>query len=390
MQSLLKPETLAIRGARTQTAYHEHAQALFLSSSFLFETAEDAQALFLGEKDGYTYSRTANPTVDAFASRVAQLENAESGIATATGMAAVQATFLSFLKAGDHLLASSALFGSNIGLINTLPNFGIEVSYVASNKAEDWQAAVRANTKMLFVETPSNPTLSLFDIRALSEIAHQNNALLAVDNSFLTPAIQQPIALGADLSVSSATKGIDGQGRVMGGVICGSNSLIEQVFLHTRTAGQSLSPFNAWVLSSGLETLFVRCEKQADNAYKLAQYLQNHPKIQQVNYPFLATHPQYALAQKQQQSGGVLIAVYVKGEKQQAWQVVDHLKLFSKTGNLGDVRSMITHPYTTTHARVPDAEKIAANITPNLLRLSIGLEHIDDLIADWDRVLESI
>ncbi|MBQ9259886.1 MAG: O-succinylhomoserine sulfhydrylase, partial [Neisseriaceae bacterium] len=368
----------------------EHAQALFLTGSFTFDTAEDAQALFLGEKDGYTYSRTANPTVDAFARRMAQLENAENGIATATGMAAVQATFLSFLKAGDHLLASSALFGSNIGLINNLPNFGIEVSYVASHKAEDWQAAIRPNTKMLFVETPSNPTLALFDIAVLSEIAHQNNALLAVDNSFLTPAIQRPVALGADLSVSSATKGIDGQGRVLGGVICGSKALIEQVFVHTRTAGQTLSPFNAWVLSSGLETLFVRCEKQADNALKLAQYLQNHPKIQQVNYPFLTTHPQYDLAQKQQKSGGTLIAVYVQGEKQQAWQVVDHLQLFSRTGNLGDVRSMITHPYTTTHARVPDAEKLAANITPNLLRLSVGLEHIDDLIADWDRVLTMI
>ncbi|MBO4576077.1 MAG: O-succinylhomoserine sulfhydrylase [Neisseriaceae bacterium] len=389
MQSL-KPETLAVRGARTQTAYNENAQALFLSSSFTFDTAEDAQALFLGEKEGYTYSRTANPTVDAFSRRMAQLENAESGIATATGMAAVQATFLSFLQAGDHLLASSALFGSNIGLINTLPKFGIEVSFVASNQVADWQAAVRPNTKMLFVETPSNPTLALFDIRALSEIAHQNKALLAVDNSFLTAAIQQPIALGADLSISSATKGIDGQGRVMGGVICGSKHLIEQVFLHTRTAGQSLSPFNAWVLSSGLETLFVRCEKQADNAYKLAQYLQNHPKIQQVNYPFLATHPQYDLAQKQQKSGGTLIAVYVKGEKQQAWQIIDNIKLFSKTGNLGDVRSLITHPYTTTHAKVADNEKIACGITPNLLRLSVGLEHIDDLIADWDRVLEKI
>ena len=389
MQSL-KPETLAVRGARTQTAYNENAQALFLSSSFTFDTAEDAQALFLGEKEGYTYSRTANPTVDAFSRRMAQLENAESGIATATGMAAVQATFLSFLKAGDHLLASSALFGSNIGLINTLPKFGIEVSFVASNQVADWQAAVRPNTKMLFVETPSNPTLALFDIRALSEIAHQNKALLAVDNSFLTAAIQQPIALGADLSISSATKGIDGQGRVMGGVICGSKHLIEQVFLHTRTAGQSLSPFNAWVLSSGLETLFVRCEKQADNAYKLAQYLQNHPKIQQVNYPFLATHPQYDLAQKQQKSGGTLIAVYVKGEQSEAWQVIDNIKLFSKTGNLGDVRSLITHPYTTTHAKVADNEKIACGITPNLLRLSVGLEHIDDLIADWDRVLEKI
>ena len=389
MQSL-KPETLAVRGARTQTAYNENAQALFLSSSFTFDTAEDAQALFLGEKEGYTYSRTANPTVDAFSRRMAQLENAESGIATATGMAAVQATFLSFLQAGDHLLASSALFGSNIGLINTLPKFGIEVSFVASNQVADWQAAVRPNTKMLFVETPSNPTLALFDIRALSEIAHQNNALLAVDNSFLTAAIQQPIVLGADLSISSATKGIDGQGRVMGGVICGSKHLIEQVFLHTRTAGQSLSPFNAWVLNSGLETLFVRCEKQADNAYQLAQYLQNHPKIQQVNYPFLATHPQYDLAQKQQKSGGTLIAVYVKGEKQQAWQIIDNIKLFSKTGNLGDVRSLITHPYTTTHAKVADNEKIACGITPNLLRLSVGLEHIDDLITDWDRVLEKI
>ncbi|MBR7060099.1 MAG: O-succinylhomoserine sulfhydrylase [Neisseriaceae bacterium] len=379
-------ETLAIRGERTTGAYDEHAQALYLSSSFTFDTAQEAQELFLGEKAGYTYSRTANPNVDAFAMRLAALEGAQSGIATATGMAAIQAVFMSFLQNGDHLLASKSLFGSSIGLINTLHRYGIEVDFVPQNDLSQWQNKIRSNTKILFVENVSNPLCEIADLSNLSHIANQNNALLVVDNSFCTPVVQQPLLFGAHLSVSSATKGIDGQGRVMGGAICGASELIDTIWTHIRTSGEVLSPFNAWILSSGLETLFVRMEKQCANALELAQWLQNQPQVEKVYYPFLPNFPQYELARKQQTMGGIVLSFTVVGGKDEAWKVVDNVELFSRTGNLGDVRSTITHPYTTTHARVEDKEKIACGITPNLLRLSVGLEHIDDLKNDLVRV----
>ena len=387
----LHPETIAIRGAKEQTPFNEHNSALFLTSSFMFENAETGASLFAGTTQGYTYTRTNNPNVAAFQARVAQLEQGEAGLATSTGMAAINAIFLALLKAGDHLVASKSLFGTTIGLLNNiLPRFGIEVTLVGQTDITEWQAAIRSNTRMLFVETPSNPLNELADITKLAEIAHNNQALLVVDNSFLSPALQQPLRLGADLSVQSATKAIDGQGRVMGGVICGSAALINEVFLHVRTTGEVLSPFNAWILLSGLETLYIRMEKQCANALEVAQFLSTQPQVVTVHYTGLANHPQKSLVQKQQQGGGIVVAFEVKGGETAAWQVIDTLTLFSKTGNLGDVKSTVTHPWTTTHSRMPPEAKLEAGIQPGLIRLSVGLEHAADLKADLVNALSKI
>lgn len=387
----LHPETIAIRGAKEQTPFNEHNSALFLTSSFMFENAETGASLFAGTTQGYTYTRTNNPNVAAFQARVAQLEQGEAGLATSTGMAAINAIFLALLKAGDHLVASKSLFGTTIGLLNNiLPRFGIEVTLVSQTDITEWQAAIRSNTRMLFVETPSNPLNELADITKLAEIAHNNQALLVVDNSFLSPALQQPLRLGADLSVQSATKAIDGQGRVMGGVICGSAALINEVFLHVRTTGEVLSPFNAWILLSGLETLYIRMEKQCANALEVAQFLSTQPQVVTVHYTGLANHPQKSLVQKQQQGGGIVVAFEVKGGETSAWQVIDTLTLFSKTGNLGDVKSTVTHPWTTTHSRMPPEAKLEAGIQPGLIRLSVGLEHAADLKADLVNALSKI
>ena len=387
----LHPETIAIRGAKEQTPFNEHNSALFLTSSFMFENAETGASLFAGTTQGYTYTRTNNPNVAAFQARVAQLEQGEAGLATSTGMAAINAIFLALLKAGDHLVASKSLFGTTIGLLNNiLPRFGIEVTLVSQTDITEWQAAIRPNTRMLFVETPSNPLNELADITKLAEIAHNNQALLVVDNSFLSPALQQPLRLGADLSVQSATKAIDGQGRVMGGVICGSAALINEVFLHVRTTGEVLSPFNAWILLSGLETLYIRMEKQCANALEVAQFLSTQPQVVTVHYTGLANHPQKSLVQKQQQGGGIVVAFEVKGGETAAWQVIDTLTLFSKTGNLGDVKSTVTHPWTTTHSRMPPEAKLEAGIRPGLIRLSVGLEHAADLKADLVSALSKI
>lgn len=387
----LHPETIAIRGAKEQTPFNEHNSALFLTSSFMFENAETGASLFAGTTQGYTYTRTNNPNVAAFQARVAQLEQGEAGLATSTGMAAINAIFLALLKTGDHLIASKSLFGTTVGLLNNiLPRFGIEVTLVSQTDITEWQAAIRPNTRMLFVETPSNPLNELADITKLAEIAHNNQALLVVDNSFLSPALQQPLRLGADLSVQSATKAIDGQGRVMGGVICGSAALINEVFLHVRTTGEVLSPFNAWILLSGLETLYIRMEKQCANALEVAQFLSTQPQVVTVHYTGLANHPQKSLVQKQQQGGGIVVAFEVKGGETAAWQVIDTLTLFSKTGNLGDVKSTVTHPWTTTHSRMPPEAKLEAGIQPGLIRLSVGLEHAADLKADLVNALSKI
>ncbi|PIT10036.1 O-succinylhomoserine sulfhydrylase [Snodgrassella alvi] len=387
----LHPETIAIRGAKEQTTYNEHNSALFLTSSFMFESAEAGASLFAGSTQGYTYTRTNNPTVAAFQARVAQLEQGEAGLATSTGMAAINAVFLALLKAGDHLVASKSLFGTTIGLLNNiLPRFGIEVTLVSQTDVAEWQAAIRPNTRMLFVETPSNPLNELVDIAQLAEVAHDHQALLVVDNSFLSPALQQPLCLGADLSVQSATKAIDGHGRVMGGVICGSAALINEIFLHVRTTGEVLSPFNAWVLLSGLETLYIRMEKQCANALEVAQFLSTQPQVITVHYTGIANHPQKELVHKQQQGGGIVVAFEVKGGQQAAWQVIDTLTLFSKTGNLGDVKSTVTHPWTTTHGRMAPEAKLDAGIQPGLIRLSIGLEHAADLKADLSSALSQL
>ncbi|WP_225747496.1 O-succinylhomoserine sulfhydrylase [Eikenella sp. Marseille-P7795] len=387
----LHPQTLAIRGAKEQTGYNEHNQALFITSSFMFDTAADGAALFAHQKPGFTYSRTANPTVAAFAQRIALLEKGEAGIATATGMAAIQAALLTFLSAGDHLITSRSLFGTTMGFItNHLTRFGIEVSLVPQSDLAAWRAAVKPNTKMLFVETPSNPLNELADIAELANIAHGCGALLAVDNCFCSPALQQPLTFGADLSVQSATKAIDGHGRVLGGVVCGKADLMEKVAMYANSAGLLLSPFNAWVLLSGCETLPLRMEKQSAQALEIAQWLQGRGEVAKVYYSGLADHPQAALAAKQQASGGIVVAFELKGGQHAAWQVIDHVKVFSKTANLGDVRSTITHPWTTTHCRMEPKAKLEAGIREGLIRLSIGLEDSADLIADLQQALERI
>ena len=379
----LKPETLAIRGAKSQTEYREHNSALFLTSSFMFDSAADGAALFAKTKAGYTYSRTANPTVAAFQARVAQLEGGEAGIATATGMAAIQAALLTFLSAGDHLITSRSLFGTTAGLISGhISRFGIDISFVSQTDTAEWAAAIRPNTKMLFLETPSNPLGEVADVAALAELAHRHGALLAVDNCFCSAAVQQPLRLGADLSIQSATKGIDGQGRVLGGVVCGKAQLVDQIALYVNAAGLSLAPFNAWVLLGGCETLFVRMAAQSANAQALAQWLQTQPQVLRVFYAGLPEHPQAALIAQQQSSGGTVLALEVAGGQEAAWQVIDAVQVLSKTANFGDVKSTITHPWTTTHGRMSAEDKLAAGITPGLIRVSVGLEHLDDIRAD--------
>lgn len=383
------PETLAIRGGRETSEYREHSQSLYLTSSFTFESAAQAAAMFLGEIDGYTYSRFTNPTVSAFQQRLAQMEGGERAIATASGMAAIQATMLTLLKSGDHIVSSQSLFGSTINLFNgILSKFGVEVSYVDAANPEAWRAAIKPNTKLFFLETPSNPLTDLADIAAVADIAHAAGALLVVDNCFCSPALQQPLKLGADLVVHSATKYLDGHGRVMGGAVVGSDKLVEQVYLHVRTAGPTLAPFNAWVLLSGLETLHLRMEKHVASAQILAEWLQQQPAVIRVFFPGLPSHPQYELACRQQKGGGAVVSFEVAGGREAAWRVVDAVQMISRTANLGDVKSTITHPASTTHARITPEARAKAGITEGLLRVAVGLEHIDDIKADLLRGLK--
>ena len=387
MSKTLHPQTLAIRGGKEQTQYREHNQALFLTSSFMFESAQQGAALFAKEIKGFTYTRTANPTIAAFEQRISALEGAERSVATSTGMSAIQASFFTFLKAGDHVVSSRSLFGTTAGFINNIvTKFGIEVSYVSQTDLSEWRVAVKENTKLLFLETPSNPLNEVADLEALSEIAHAAGALLVVDNSFLSPVGQQSLKHGADISVQSATKAIDGHGRVMGGVLSGSEELMTQVAMYCNSCGLAMSPFNAWVLLSGVETLSVRMEKQFAGALKIARWLSEQPQVKAVYYSGLPDHPQAALAAKQQLGGGIVVGFEVDG-KDAAWSLLDKVELFSKTANLGDVRSTITHPWTTTHGRMSPEDKQAAGIRPGLLRLAIGLEYPDDLIADLQQAM---
>jgi O-succinylhomoserine sulfhydrylase len=388
LQQTLHPETLAIRAGRETSDYREHSQGLFLTSSFTYDSAEEAAAMFIGQTEGYIYSRFTNPTVAAFQQRLAALEGAERAIATASGMAAIQAVAMTFLKAGDHVVSSQSLFGSTINLFNNvLTKFGVEVSYVDGADLAAWRAAVKPNTKLLFLETPSNPLTEIADIAVIADIAHGAGALLVVDNCFCTPALQQPLKLGADLVIHSATKAIDGHGRVLGGAVVGSDKLVEPVYLHVRTAGPSLSAFNAWVLLSGLETLFVRMEKQCQNALELARWLEAQPAVERVYYPGLESHPQYDLAQRQQSAGGTIVSFVVKGGREGAWRLVDSVEVISRTSNLGDVKSTITHPATTTHARVTPEARERAGIVEGLVRVAVGLEHVEDLKKDLARGL---
>jgi O-succinylhomoserine sulfhydrylase len=383
--------TKGVRAGQVRTEFNEHAEALFLTSSFLFDNAAQAAARFANNEEGMVYSRYTNPTVSMFQDRLAAMEGAESCVATASGMAAILATAMVHLKAGDHVVCSNAVFGATIQLFNNiLGRFGIETSYVSPTKAEEWEKAVRKNTRLFFLETPSNPLTEISDIEKLAQAAKRAGALLAVDNVFCTPALQRPLELGADIVVHSATKYLDGQGRVMGGAICGSTALVGDVLVpFLRTAGPALAPFNAWVLLKGLETLELRILAESASALELARWLQGHPAVSRVHYPGLPSHPQYELAKRQQRAAGAVLSFEVKGGKAAAWRLIDATQLISHTANLGDVKTTIIHPATTTHGRISPQARAAAGITDGLIRLAVGLEAVEDLKQDLSRGLEA-
>lgn len=380
-----------IRTQIERTPEGEHATPLYLTSSFCFDDAEDMRAAFADETTDNIYSRFSNPNVKEFVDRLCVLENAEAGFATASGMSAIFGSFMALLKKGDHLLSCNSIFGSTHTIISKyLPKYGIEFGYVSANaNAAEWEAAIQPNTKMIYLETPTNPGLEVVDIAMVSAIAKKHNVLLNVDNCFATPIGQTPIELGADLVVHSATKWIDGQGRVLGGAIVGKNELIKEIYTFCRSTGPSLSPFNAWVLSKSLETLEVRMERHCSNALFVAEKLQGHAKINFVKYPFLPSHPHFAIAKKQMKNGGGIVCFEVKGGLEAGRTFLNSLKMLSLTANLGDTRSIASHPASTTHAKLSEAERQAVSITPGLIRISVGLEHRDDILADILQALEA-
>ena len=386
-----KPElsTQAVRAGQVRSQFQEHSEALYLTSSFVFDNAAQAQARFTGGEPGVVYSRYTNPTVSMLQERLAALEGAEACIATASGMSAILTAAMSLLKAGDHIVCSGAVFGATVQLFASyLGRFGVETSFVSPTRAAEWEKACKPNTKLFFLETPSNPLTEISDIAALAAIAKKAGALLAVDNVFCTPVLQRPLELGADLVVHSATKHLDGQGRVLGGAVLGSARLVEEHLVpFLRTAGPSLSPFNAWVILKGLETLELRMRAQSAAALELARWLEAHPAVARVFYPGLESHPQHALAQRQQKAGGAVLSCEVKGGRTAAWRVIDATRLISITANLGDVKTTVTHPATTTHGRLSSEARTAAGITEGLVRLAVGLEGLSDLKADLERGL---
>jgi O-succinylhomoserine sulfhydrylase len=381
--------TLGVRAGQRRTEFQEHSEALFLTSSFVFASAAQAAARFTGGEEGYVYSRFTNPTVSMFQERLAALEGAEACVATASGMSAILATAMALLKAGDHVVCSNAVFGATVQLFSgILARFGVETTFVSPTDLRQWENALRPRTRLLFLETPSNPLTDISDIGALAGVARKAGALLAVDNAICTPALQRPLSLGADLVVHSATKYLDGQGRVLGGAVLGSKALVmDGVFGFLRTAGPSLSPFNAWVILKGMETLELRLLAQSEHALELARWLEGHPKVAHVFYPGLASHPQHALAKRQQRAAGAVLSFEVKGGREAAWKLIDSTRLISITGNLGDVKSTVTHPATTTHGRITAEARAAAGITEGLVRLAVGLEAVADLKADLERGL---
>jgi O-succinylhomoserine sulfhydrylase len=384
------PETRAIRIQTPLTGEKEHSTPLFLTSSFTYESAEEMAAAFADDTlDINIYSRFSNPTVDEFITKMAALEGAEDGIATGTGMAAIFSTFMTFLKKDDHIISASAVFGSTHTILTKyLPKWGIDYSYFNMNNPGEIESLIRPNTRMLYVETPSNPGLDIIDIEWVSQLCKKHNILFVVDNCFATPAVQQPMKFGADIVLHSATKFIDGQGRVLGGVVLGNKELVQQLYLFVRNTGPSLSPFNAWVLSKSLETLFVRMDRHASNALELAKALQDHPMISQVKYPFLDNHPQYEIAKKQMSNGGGIVTFEVKGGIEAGRKFLNALKVLSVTNNLGDTRSIASHPASTTHSKLTEDERKAVGITPGLIRISVGLEHPEDVLKDILQALE--
>jgi O-succinylhomoserine sulfhydrylase len=387
----LHPETLAVRSGTMRSQFNEHSEAMFLTSSFVYENSQIAADRFANAENGFIYSRFTNPSVSMFQERLAALEGAQACIATASGMAAIFALSLTVLKAGDHLICSRAVFGSTIQMFsNILSKFDITTTYVNPTSVEEFSAAMQPNTRMVYIESPSNPLTEIADIRAISKICKAANALFVVDNCFCTPVLQKPLELGADVIIHSATKFLDGQGRVLGGAVLGSKELISKIFGFNRITGPTLSAFNAWVLLKGLETLSLRVEKQSDNALEIASWLETCEMVERVYHPQLPSHPQHELAMRQQSKGGAIVSFVVKGGRENAWKVIDSTKLCSITANLGDTRTTITHPATTTHGRMPVADREKAGLVEGLIRLSIGLEHVSDLKNDLLRGLSLI
>jgi O-succinylhomoserine sulfhydrylase len=379
----LDPISKMIRTRVEQTNEMEHSSPVFLTSSFSFDSAEEMRAAFADETDDNIYSRFSNPTVQEFTDRMCILEGMESGFATSSGMSAVFASMLTFLKKGDHLISCNAIFGSTHTVITKiLPKYGIEFTYVPAGDLTVWEAAIRPNTKMIYLETPTNPGLDLIDLQVVGGIAKKHNLVYCVDNCFATPIGQLPVQFGADLVVHSATKWLDGQGRVLGGIVLGSKKLIHEIYLFCRSTGPSLSPFNAWILSRSLETLEVRMERHASNALYISDKLKSHNAIHWLKYPFLESHPQYAIAKKQMKNGGGLLCFELKGGLASGRKFLDNLKMLSRTANLGDTRSIASHPASTTHAKLTEEERLSVNITPGLIRISCGLEHRDDILND--------
>ncbi|GLT22883.1 O-succinylhomoserine sulfhydrylase [Zoogloea oryzae] len=387
----LDPDTLAIRAGIERSQFNEHSEALYLTSSFVFNSAAEAAARFSGEEEGNVYARFTNPTVTAMQQRLAALEGAEACIATASGMAAIMSAVMALLSSGDHVVVSRGVFGATQQLFgNILSRFGITSTFVPATDLEAYRAAVTPSTKMFFIESPSNPLTELVDIAAVAAIAHESKALLAVDNCFCSPALQQPLKLGADLVIHSATKYLDGQGRVLGGAVCGSKVLVDEVLKFLRTAGPCISPFNAWVILKGLETLKIRMAAQSASALELATWLEAQPQVARVFYPGLPSHAQYDLAKRQQRSGGAIVSFEVKGGREEAWTVVDSTRVVSITANLGDTKTTLTHPASTTHGRISPEAREASGIRESLLRVAVGLEAIEDLKADLARGLAKL
>ncbi len=382
-------DTLAVRAGQARTAEGEHSEPIFPTSSYVFDSAASAAARFSGEEPGNIYSRFTNPTVRNFEQRLAALEGGERCVATASGMSAILSTCCGLLQAGDHIVSSKSIFGSTVVLFDKyLSRMGITVSYVSLTDLDAWQKAITKNTRLFFVETPSNPLTEVGDIEALANLAHNNNSVLVVDNAFCTPALQKPLEFGADVVVHSATKYIDGQGRCIGGAVVGDEKLVgEDVFGFLRTAGPTMSPFNAWVFLKGLETLNLRMKAHSENALKLAEFLEQHKNVNRVYYPGLKSHPQHELAVKQQSGFGGVLAFDMQGGKKAAWNLIDNTNLLSITANLGDTKSTITHPASTTHGRLSDEQRAEAGISDGMLRIAVGLEDINDIIRDIEQGL---
>jgi len=385
-----QPETLAVHAGIRRSQFNEHSEAMYLTSSFVFDSAAQAAARFIGEEPGNIYSRFTNPTVSMFEERLAELEGAEQCVATASGMSAILACCMGLLKSGDHIVASRSIFGSTVNLFGTiLKRFGVDTTFVSAIDVSEWETAVCSATRLFFLETPSNPLTEISDIAGIAAVAKRHSVLLVVDNCFCTPILQLPLKLGADIVIHSATKYLDGQGRVLGGAVLGSRKLMEPVYHFLRTAGPTMSAFNAWIFLKGMETLKIRMDAHSANALSVAQWLEKQPNVLRVYYPGLASHPQHELAMRQQKTGGGIVSFAVKGGREEAWRVIDSTRIVSITANLGDTKTTLTHPATTTHARITQEARDAAGITENLLRIAVGLEAPCDIQADLARGLQA-